>query len=69
MEDSTASAGPHIGDDLTLRELERLHIEAVLRRCDGNRTRVAEILGIERKSLYRKAERLGIALDQEEDET
>ena len=69
VEDSTASAGPHIGDDLTLRELERLHIEAVLRRCDGNRTRVAEILGIERKSLYRKAERLGIALDQEEDET
>ena len=27
------------------------------------------ILGIERKSLYRKAERLGIALDIEEDES
>ena len=27
------------------------------------------ILGIERKSLYRKAERLGIALDREEDES
>ena len=55
--------GPAIGDDLSLDELERLHIEAVLRRCGGNRTRAAEVLGIERKSLYRKAERFGIRLD------
>ncbi len=55
--------GPAIGDDLTLEELERLHIEAVLTRCGGHRTRAAEILGIERKSLYRKVARLGIALD------
>ena len=59
---------PGIGDDLTLKELEKRHIEAVLQRCRGNRTRAAEILGIERKSLYRKAERLGIALDGEEGE-
>jgi DNA-binding NtrC family response regulator len=58
-----APALPAIGDELSLKELERLHIEAVLRRTGGNRTRAAEILGIERKSLYRKAERLGIALD------
>jgi DNA-binding NtrC family response regulator len=57
---------PGIGDDLSLRELEKRHIEAVLKRCKGHRTRAAEILGIERKSLYRKAERLGIALDPEE---
>jgi len=54
---------PAIGDDLTLEELERLHIEAVLHRTGGNRTRAAKILGIERKSLYRKAQRLGIELD------
>ncbi|MGD9253217.1 MAG: sigma-54 dependent transcriptional regulator [Holophagae bacterium] len=62
---STASPeiGPGIGDDLTLEEIERMHIQAVLQRCGGNRTRTAEVLGIERKSLYRKAERLGIALD------
>jgi two-component system response regulator AtoC len=54
---------PGIGDDLTLEELERLHIEAVLARTGGNRTRAAKILGIERKSLYRKAQRLGIELD------
>jgi len=65
QEESPAGA-PGIGDDLTLKELETRHIEAVLRRCEGNRTRAAEILGIERKSLYRKAERLGITLDSEE---
>lgn len=54
-----------IGADLTLEELERRHITAVLARCGGHRTRAAEILGIERKSLYRKAQRLGIALDGE----
>ena len=58
---------PRIGDSLTLEEIEKLHIEAVLRRCEGNRTRAAEMLGIERKSLYRKAKRLGITLDAEED--
>jgi len=57
-----APVRPAVGDDLTLEELERLHIEAVLERCDGNKSRAAEILGIERKSLYRKARRLGIDL-------
>jgi len=64
-EAAPTSDGPSIGDDLALKDLEKLHIEAVLRRCGGNRTRAAEILGIERKSLYRKAERFGIALDSE----
>ena len=58
---------PTVGDDLTLRELERLHIEAILKRSGGNRTQAARVLGIERKSLYRKADRLGISLDPEEE--
>ena len=62
-EGDDAGRPPGVGDDLTLEELERRHIEAVLARCGGNRTRGAEILGIERKTLYRKAERLGIDLD------
>ncbi len=61
---SESAAGPAIGDELTLEELERLHIQAVLARCGGNRTRAAEVLGIERKSLYRKVARLGIDLDR-----
>jgi len=60
---ASSPSAARIGDDLTLEELERRHIEAVLSRCDGNRTRAAAILGIERKSLYRKAQRLGIPLD------
>ncbi|MEJ2189359.1 MAG: sigma-54 dependent transcriptional regulator [Acidobacteriota bacterium] len=68
-ERDSADTSPRIGDSLTLEEIEKLHIEAVLRRCQGNRTRAAAILGIERKSLYRKAKRLGITLDAEEDES
>ncbi|MEE4271724.1 MAG: sigma-54 dependent transcriptional regulator [Thermoanaerobaculales bacterium] len=54
------------GDEVTLKDLEARHIEGVLRRCSGNRTLAARILGIERKTLYRKAKRLGIRLDPEE---
>ena len=65
-DDPGTSPRASVGDDLTLDELERLHIEAVLQRVGGNRTHAAKILGIERKSLYRKAERFGIDLDPEE---
>ncbi len=37
-----------------LAEVEREHIEAVLRAVGGNRTRAAEVLGIDRKTLRRK---------------
>ena len=65
IEEPPSSDGPSIGGNLTLKELEKRHIEAVLKRCGGNRTRAAEILGIERKSIYRKAKRLDIELDPE----
>lgn len=69
MEDGAAdeSRAPSVGDMITLKELERLHVAAVLRRCSGNRTQAARVLGIERKTLYRKAKRLGIELDPEEE--
>jgi len=61
-EAETMSPGrPVFGDDLTIEEVERLHIEAVLARCGGNKTEAAAILGIDRKSLYRKVKRLGVA--------
>jgi two-component system response regulator PilR (NtrC family)/two-component system response regulator HydG len=41
---------------LTLRELERLYIIEVLRQAAGNKSRAAELLGLDRKTLYRKLE-------------
>jgi DNA-binding NtrC family response regulator len=45
---------------VTLEELERRHIRDVMAACDGNKTRAAEVLGIDRVSLWRKAKRLGL---------
>jgi DNA-binding NtrC family response regulator len=45
-----------------LLELERQHILRVLKQAHGNRSEAARRLGIERKTLYRKALRLGIDL-------
>ncbi|MEE4354855.1 MAG: sigma-54 dependent transcriptional regulator [Desulfococcaceae bacterium] len=39
---------------LSLEEMEKIHIMQVLGFVDGNRVRAAEILGIGRKTLYRK---------------
>jgi DNA-binding NtrC family response regulator len=48
--------------DLTLREVERDYILEMLRKTGGNKTRAAELLGLDRKTLYRK-------LDEFRDET
>ncbi len=45
-----------------LVELEREHILRILRETHGNKAEAARRLGIERKSLYKKALRLGIDL-------
>jgi two-component system response regulator HydG len=42
---------------LSLDQLEERYIEEVLRRTGGNKVRAAAILGIDRKTLYRRAER------------
>jgi transcriptional regulator with PAS, ATPase and Fis domain len=47
----------------TLKAAERQQIVRALREAQGNRSLAARNLGIERKSLYKKARRLGIDLD------
>ena len=47
----------------SLDELEKRYLVYVLERADGNRTRAAEILGVDRRTLYRMAERFGVILD------
>lgn len=49
----------HAGD--TLADTEAEQIRRVLGATNGNKSRAAKILGIERKTLYRKLERMGIA--------
>jgi DNA-binding NtrC family response regulator len=46
----------------SLDELERRYIIHVLQAVNGSRTRAAEVLGIDRRTLYKKAERYGINL-------
>jgi len=45
---------------LTLAEVEKRQIEAVLRECEGNKQRAAAVLGISRSTLYEKMRAYGI---------
>ena len=47
---------------LPLSELEKLYIQKVLEETGGNKKKAAEILGIDRRTLYRMASRYGIDL-------
>ena len=47
----------------SLDEIERRYLLYVLEAVRGNRTRAAEVLKIDRRTLYRMAERFGIGLD------
>ncbi|MCA9687738.1 MAG: sigma-54-dependent Fis family transcriptional regulator, partial [Myxococcales bacterium] len=44
---------------LTLEELENRYIRRVLRAVKGNKTEAAKVLGLARRTLYRRLERLG----------
>jgi DNA-binding NtrC family response regulator len=56
---ATATPGGIADDRPTLAELERRYIELILRETGGNKKRAAEILGIDRRTLYRTLEREG----------
>lgn len=55
-------AAPAANDDLvSLDEVRRRHVTQVLEHCNGNRTNAAKILHLDRKTLYRKLVRWGLA--------
>jgi DNA-binding NtrC family response regulator len=58
---NTPQDGP-FSDLPTLDELERRYLVHVLAAVGGNRTRAAELLGIDRRTLYRMAERFNVEL-------
>jgi len=57
-----AEPPPHPDDtpELSLAEMERRHIEAVLKRVGGNITKAAQVLGIDRRTLQRKLRSLNL---------
>ncbi|HEX6836976.1 MAG TPA: sigma-54 dependent transcriptional regulator [Polyangia bacterium] len=65
---AAATGGGLVEDRPTLAELERRYIELILRETGGNKKRAAEILGIDRRTLYRTLERTGQAAEAEEDD-
>ncbi len=58
--DATTELSPGL---LPLAEIERSHIHRVLDAVDGNKKDAARILGIDRRTLYRKMERWGEVVD------
>jgi two-component system, NtrC family, response regulator AtoC len=48
---------------LTMAEVERRHILRVLKQVDGNKTVAAEVLGLNRRTLYRRLEDCGQVAD------
>jgi DNA-binding NtrC family response regulator len=58
---SSASGGPDQGKT-SLEEMERAHIVKVLQDVGFNKSKASEVLGIDRATLYRKAQRYGIDL-------
>ena len=61
MEPSPVSmARPLQAGEASLDSMEKEHIIKILKETGGNKKKAAEILGIERRTLYNKAKRLGI---------
>ena len=56
---------PQPGGNLSLEEMERRHIVQVLQETKGNVKAAAGVLGIDRKTLYRKAAEYGIEIVRE----
>jgi two-component system response regulator AtoC len=63
--DSAARPSGLYDDRPTLAELERRYIDLVLQETGGNKKRAAEILGIDRRTLYRSLGRVEAEKDEE----
>ena len=64
--DASVVPGDPLNDAyLTLEEVEKRHLIRVLKETKGNKVKAAKILGIDRRTLYRMAERFGLDLGEE----
>src|SRR5688572_25905468 len=55
--------------NLSLEEVEKRHLVRVLKETKGNKVKASKILGIDRRTLYRMAERFGLDLGDEGEST
>lgn len=60
-----AAPASEFSDLVTLQELEKRYLVRVLDETHGNKTEAARLLGIDRRTLYRMAERFGLDLTEE----
>ena len=49
----------------TLEEQEKNYIKWVLEKCEGNKTKSAKIMGIDRVSLWRKIKKFGLETEND----
>jgi DNA-binding NtrC family response regulator len=55
--DKFAMTADNVGEIISLEELERRYISRALRLLNGNKARTAQVLGIDRRTLYRHLDR------------
>ncbi|NLD21385.1 MAG: sigma-54-dependent Fis family transcriptional regulator, partial [Bacteroidales bacterium] len=46
--------------NLSLEDMEKSFIQAAIRNCDGNLSKVSQQLGVSRQTLYNKLKRYGL---------
>ncbi len=56
--------GGTVKKNYSLDDIDKQHIQNVLLKAKGNKAKAARILGVDRKTLYRKIEKLGIMEDE-----
>jgi DNA-binding NtrC family response regulator len=54
------AAAASTSDARTLEEVERAHIERIWKECEGNHSKAARVLDIDRTTLYNKLKRYGV---------
>ncbi len=52
-----------VSESMSMEDVERVHIEKVLRMFNGNRKKTAEALNISEKGLYLKIKEYGLSVD------
>ena len=59
-EPAAAASGPHIGDAVSMRDIEKVHMAGVLKTVGWNKNTAAQILGISLKTLYTKIQQYNL---------